>query len=716
MFLQVSKTVVHSTKRTTLQLRTLSSSSHCFGRDKVNQVSSFHLSNHYESSDPFPCRRMMTRPTNSFSTFSNKFWDIIQSGSLDPENPIIKNVKLLTESSIDNDTSSAFPLPLDFSRIQPHHIVNATKEIQSNYENSIQEIEENITNNSTTHFNLIEKLHLASHSLYFVQNLLHLLYNVRGSKEFSKECNEALNIINFRHETSPTIVKHLCLIEEELSAGDDETMSSTEKLRIIHQILLKSREKGALVDVDNVVEEKMDEATLRQYLKETENRLSDVESKFLSLSILTMEEHGQSTSPQRLLPLIYQILVLKGAKAKLLGHKSYGELCLDSKSNRMAADADTIKSMHDLFSSKTNPKESPRSDENIFEELKALEKDEALQELRPYFILPNVLTCLFDLAQSLFGVTVKEETEKSKVNGWHKDVRLFYVSDTKTGKALATLYLDPFKRKAKLGGAFLAPVIFRQNITDNETLPSVAICTNINPPMWDDAPIHLKLDDVVTLFHEFGHALQHMLAKSDYGTFAGAHCMEEDASEVVSQFMEYLVFEKSVLSIIARHYKTDDALSDETVEKIQRKRNLEKYYQLEQRIFLGQLELDLFTKFDPNSEDSIISLQRALAEIYCPHNIPLKGDIGPITEIFQNNANGKRVSQYRYLYSEVMSADAYEYLTGNEGKNLLKNGRLFRETVLEKCAAKPMNEIYKEFRTSDQTPDAFLQMLKLSKD
>ena len=179
--------------------------------------------------------------------------------------------------------------------------------------------------------------------------------------------------------------------------------------------------------------------------------------------------------------------------------------------------------------------------------------------------------------------------------------------------------------------------------------------------------------------------------------------------------MEYMVYEKSVLSIIARDSK-GNTLPDDIVMKLQRSRMIEKCYQLCHRIFLSQLEVEIFSNFDPNNGDeTIIALQSRLAEKYCHFDPPPKGNIDPLIEIFQNNAIGKEVAQYRYLWSEVMSADAYDFITSDEGKDLKLNGTKFREAFLFGAGSISTEKSFHTFRGREPFLEPYLKMLNIEK-
>lgn len=321
---------------------------------------------------------------------------------------------------------------------------------------------------------------------------------------------------------------------------------------------------------------------------------------------------------------------------------------------------------------------------------------------------------MFNLCTALFGVVVEEQA--TNVNGWHHDVRLFHVSDSNDGRHLASFYLDPFKRRFKLTTEFTAPLIAGNSIDGIK--PLVCIACNIKTPTWDEDPVYLALDDTVALFHEFGHSLQHLLAANvEIGNISGAQNIEEDASEFVSQMMEYWLFEEQFVPVIAKHAKTGEQIQPEDMEKMQRERKLRKGRELLHRLALGELELQLNSGFDPKGDESIVALQRRIGEQYLPPvDVPPKSDIAFLQQIFESNARGMRSSRFRYLFSEIMSADAFQAFkeAGFQNEQEMKRiGGKFRETILEVGSAVPPGEAYRSFRGKDASTDAFMKRCSL---
>ena len=193
------------------------------------------------------------------------------------------------------------------------------------------------------------------------------------------------------------------------------------------------------------------------------------------------------------------------------------------------------------------------------------------EDLRAYFPLPKVLDGLFSLATRLFGVKIESADGETAV--WNEDVRFFKVSDATTGDHIANFYLDPYSRPAeKRGGAWMDVCIGRSKIMNRK--PVAYLVCNGSPPVGEQ-PSLMTFREVETLFHEFGHGLQHMLTRIDHGDAAGINNVEWDAVELPSQFMENWCYDKKTLYGFAKHYETGEPLPIELFEKVKAAKNFQ---------------------------------------------------------------------------------------------------------------------------------------------
>ena len=419
--------------------------------------------------------------------------------------------------------------------------------------------------------------------------------------------------------------------------------------------------------------------------------------------------------------LIRKILSLRHEEAVLLGFADFAALSLDSK---MAPDVGAVETMLEELRTASYP-----AAERDLAELQSLAKEagapegEALapwdvpfwaerlrekkyaytdEELRPYFPLPKVLDGLFALAQRLLGVEITAADGDAPV--WHEDVRFFRVSEG--GTPIASFYLDPFSRPAeKRGGAWMDECIGR---AAGRTPVAYLIC-NQAPPVGDK-PSLMTFREVETLFHEFGHGLQHMLTRIDEPMASGIRNVEWDAVELPSQFMENWCYHRETLLGLTEHVETGERLPDELFEKIVASRTFRSGSDTLRQLYFGFVDMALHHGYDPTGADSPFDVQRRIAEsttILAP--IPEDRFLCSFGHIF---AGGYAAGYYSYKWAEVLSADAFaafeEAGLDDEGA-VRETGRRYRETVLALGGSRPPMEVFEDFRGRAPTTAALLR-------
>jgi oligopeptidase A len=429
-------------------------------------------------------------------------------------------------------------------------------------------------------------------------------------------------------------------------------------------------------------------------------------------------------------PLIEQILKLRKEKANLLGFENYAQLSLARKMapsvNAVSELLESLRStsydaaIQDLEALKTFAAEQGASEAH---ELKQWDisfwserQREAkfafnAEELRPYFPLPQVLEGLFALAKRLFGVTITPADGQAPV--WHPDVRYFQVSD-EAGASIAYFYLDPYSRPAeKRGGAWMDECLGRAKVTtDDRTslrLPVAYLICNQTPPV-DDKPSLMTFMEVETLFHEFGHGLQHMLTQVDYADAAGINNVEWDAVELPSQFMENWCYDRPTLFGMARHYETGEPLPEHYYQKLLAAKNYMSGSAMLRQIHFSMLDIELHDRFDPDGTESIQAVRNRIAEkttVLPP--LPEDAFLCAFGHIF---AGGYAAGYYSYKWAEVLSADAFAAFeeAGLDNEPAIEQtGRRFRDTVLALGGSQhPMN-VFKTFRGREPSPEALLR-------
>ena len=323
------------------------------------------------------------------------------------------------------------------------------------------------------------------------------------------------------------------------------------------------------------------------------------------------------------------------------------------------------------------------------------------EELKPYFPLPAVIQGLFDVVKSLFGVELKE---RSGVETWHADARYYDLVDAQ-GQVIAGAYVDLYARNGKRGGAWMDVCVSRFRDGDAMQLPVAYLVCNFAPPT-ESAPSLLTHDDVITLFHEFGHGLHHILTEVDYPGVSGISGVEWDAVELPSQFMENFAWTREGLDLFARHYKTGEKLPDELFERMQAARHFHSGLFLVRQLEFALFDFRLHLEFDPATGSRLMQiLQEVRAEVSVLHPPAWHRFPHAFTHIF---SGGYGAGYYSYLWAEVLSADAFERFE-QEGVFSRSVGEAYRKAILSVGGSRPALESFVEFRGREPSPDALLR-------
>jgi len=350
------------------------------------------------------------------------------------------------------------------------------------------------------------------------------------------------------------------------------------------------------------------------------------------------------------------------------------------------------------------------------ERLKESKYDLKEEELRPYFALPRVLDGMFSLVERLFNIRVEQETDGS-TQVWNEDVTFYKVFDVDSEKHIASFYLDPYSRPAdKRGGAWMDVCIGKSEACNRE-VPVAYLTCNGSPPVGDK-PSLMSFREVETMFHEFGHGLQHMLTTATVGDVAGINGVEWDAVELPSQFMENWCYDDKTISGIAKHYETNEPLPDELFQKLKDQKTYGAGMMACRQLYFGLLDMELHSNYDAKAyldkqdgAESIFDVQTRIASKCIPYNMPIEQDrfLCSFNHIF---AGGYSAGYYSYKWAEVMSADAFGAFedVGLENEEEVKAvGRKFRDTVLSLGGGVDPMTVFKDFRGREPSPEALLR-------
>ncbi|MEM9117276.1 MAG: M3 family metallopeptidase [Cyanobacteria bacterium P01_F01_bin.56] len=423
-------------------------------------------------------------------------------------------------------------------------------------------------------------------------------------------------------------------------------------------------------------------------------------------------------------PIIERTLELRQQVAEILGYNTYADLSIARKMAPSVAAVEQLmeelrsasydaatRELEELttfardrgFTAALKQWDMPFWSERMREELYGLNDE----ELRPYFPLPQVLDGLFALAKRLFGVTITPADGAAPV--WHPDVRYFQVVG-ETGATIAHFYLDPYSRPAeKRGGAWMDDCVNRGKIQGQVRLPVAYLVCNQSPPV-DGKPSLMNFREVETLFHEFGHGLQHMLTIVDDAGAAGINNVEWDAVELPSQFMENWCYHRETLFKLARHYETGEPLPEDLYQKILAARNFMTGSAILRQVNFGWLDIELHHRYQAGGDETIWDVRDRLAQkttIMQP--LPEDAFLCAFGHIF---AGGYAAGYYSYFWAEVLSADAFaafEEAGLQDDTAITETGRRFRNTVLALGGSQHPMAVFKSFRGREPSTQALLR-------
>ncbi|MCG9546647.1 oligopeptidase A [Vibrio sp. Isolate33] len=422
--------------------------------------------------------------------------------------------------------------------------------------------------------------------------------------------------------------------------------------------------------------------------------------------------------------IITEQLKLRHEIARMLGFSTYSEKSLSTK---MAETPDQVLGFLNDLAVKAKPqgereveelrqfaeKEFGVSELNLWDIAYYSEKQKqnlfeiSDEELRPYFPESNVVSGLFEVLNRVFGMSV---TEREGVDTWHDSVRFFDIFDA-TGALRGSFYLDLYAREHKRGGAWMDDCRGRRITESGELQTPVAYLTcNFNKPVGDK-PALFTHDEVVTLFHEFGHGIHHMLTQVEAGAVAGINGVPWDAVELPSQFLENWCWEEEALSFISGHFETGEALPKEMLEKMLAAKNFQSAMFILRQLELGLFDFTLHTEYDPEVGARVLE---TLADVKSKVSVLPSLDWNRFSHSFGHIfAGGYSAGYYSYLWAEVLSADAFSAFE-EEGIFNTETGNRFLNNILEMGGSEEPMELFKRFRGREPQIDAMLRHAGIS--
>jgi len=414
---------------------------------------------------------------------------------------------------------------------------------------------------------------------------------------------------------------------------------------------------------------------------------------------------------------IARILELRREAAGLLGYASHAEVSLVPK--MAESPAEVLAFLNDLAA-----KSLPFARRDLAEVREFAAAELGLAELRPwdvayasehlrkkryaysehevkrYFPEPKVLEGMFRVVQALYGVRIEPDTAET----WHPDVRFFRISDA-NGSLVGQFYLDLHARETKRGGAWMDDAMARRRKGVAVQTPVAYLVCNFPGPV-NGKPALFTHDDVLTLFHEFGHGLHHLLTRVDHLGVSGIHGVEWDAVELPSQFMENYCWEWEVLRHMTAHVDTGAPLPRELFDKMIAAKNFQAGMYMVRQLEFALFDMHLHHDFDPRGGQSPLdvldAVRRQVAVVLPPayHRLPHS-----FSHIF---GGGYAAGYYSYKWAEVLSADAYSLFEENGVLDPV-TGKRFRDEILAVGGSRPALESFELFRGRRPKVDALLR-------
>ena len=445
---------------------------------------------------------------------------------------------------------------------------------------------------------------------------------------------------------------------------------------------------------------KLDQPTYVTIMATAENE--QLRRDFYEAWITRASELGPSAGRFDNNGIISEILPLRDELAKLLGFANFADYAL---ATRMAKSSKQVLAFLEDLARRCRPaarEEILDLEEFAGRKLNAWDLafySERLQEsrfkvsqeaLRPYFPLPKVLDGLFALTQRLYGVTVRA---RSAVSVWHPSVRFYDLLD-QDGRAVAGFFLDPYSRTEKRNGAWMDECVVAKALPSGTALPVAQLVCNFTAPVGAQ-PSLLTHDEVITLFHEFGHGLHHMLTRVAYPSIAGINGVAWDAVELPSQFMENFVWRAEVLPLISAHIDSGEPLPVDMLQRLLGTRTFNAALDTLRQIELAAFDFELHANFDAergaNVAETLAAVRRRVAVVPAA---PFNRMPASFAHIF---AGGYAAGYYSYKWAEVLAADAFEAFE-EAGVFDAPTAARFRESILARGGSVDAMDAFVRFR------------------
>ncbi|XP_043461666.1 probable cytosolic oligopeptidase A [Leptopilina heterotoma] len=460
-------------------------------------------------------------------------------------------------------------------------------------------------------------------------------------------------------------------------------------------------------------------STFLEYCSDRELRKEIWREDVLKCSLYKEREVQNSTSLENIRDYRKEV-------ANHLGYKTFADMSMETK---MAGSLENLNNFFDSLLEEARPAQEREIEElNKFAQERGF--DDTLRQwdipywsrkqrraiyqyeenvIQEYFPLPTVMVSMFKLLENLFNIKI-EEYENPNV--WNEDVRLYNIYDLDSSiiEPAAQFYFDPYVRDYKIktnsNEGVMVPIRNRSKVCDRN--PLAALIFNFMPPT-SDKPSLLTFLDVVELFDKFGKALHHLLTKTNYIELAGLSNVEWDASDVSGQFMSNWVYESSVLSEMAKHYKTGEPMPQEAIDNLRNMRTFMAGYKLCEKLYLSRFDIQLHS----TDEFWVQIMKRLWKQHFVIPEFKEDSHVCSFIDIFGGNF---AAAYYTILWSEMIGADifsAFQEIPSGDQEQQKLIGRRYKETFLYSGGSSSSNELFRRFRGRDPSVKALLKNLGL---
>ncbi|MBX9917400.1 MAG: M3 family metallopeptidase [Nitrosomonas sp.] len=458
------------------------------------------------------------------------------------------------------------------------------------------------------------------------------------------------------------------------------------------------------------------------------------EQMYRAYATRASEFDSQGDSSKDNMPLINKILELRREAAHMLGYDNYAEVSLATKMatspqqvldflTKLAAKAKPyavadLQALQQFAAEKLNLKKLEAWDlAYVSEKLQQERYAFSDQEVKQYFPEDKVLTGMFKVVEKLYGIRITLAAESRNIQRWHPDVKFFDIHDA-NGELIGQFYLDLYARPTKRGGAWMDDAVTRRRIDDQHTakhaiqLPVAYLTCNFSAPVTMDhqpRPALFTHNEVIVLFHEFGHGLHHLMTKVEDLGVSGINGVEWDAVELPSQFMENFCWEWDVLTGMTQHIETGESLPKALFDKMIKAKNFQSGLQMLRQIEFALFDMHVHFDFKPDGDRTVLQL---LDDIRNQVAVIIPPDFNRFPNSFAHIfAGGYAAGYYSYKWAEVLSADAYSMFeeTASDGVVNAATGSHFLEEILAVGGSRSALESFIAFRGREPELDALLR-------